>query len=181
MQQTIVNPSHPGVHCALCKKILEADDFFCSYCGYPRKGTEHEQRIFILKRKTIQSKLAEANKKLRQASNTLLVIGGVIVVLAAGTYLWGYLGAFKGDLGGGISRLTLGLTFIALGIWCLRRPLPATICGFALFVVFLVINLVFSPSTLFHFLILKVAIVFFLANGIRGAFDGEKLKKELNI
>ena len=180
MEPTTANPSQPRLHCPLCKQALEADDFFCIHCAYPRKGSEHEQRVFILKRRTKQSNLDEANKKLRQASNTLLVIGGFITVLAIGTYLWGYGGAFKGDAGEGIGRLTLGLIFIALGIWCLKRPLSAIICGFSLFLLLLTYNAVASPNTLFSFLIIKVAIILFLANGIRAAFDGEKLKKELN-
>jgi hypothetical protein len=180
MEQTTPNTTQPNLRCPLCKQTLETDDFFCIHCGYPRKGSEHEQRIFILKRRTKQSNLDEANKKLRQASNTLLIIGGIMTVFAVGVYLWGFRGAYIGDVGGALSRLIPGLIFIALGIWCLKRPLPAIICGFSLFLLFQIVNAVVAPVTILQFLIAKVAIILFLANGIRAAFDGEKLKRELN-
>ena len=180
MDQTTVNPSQSGLHCPLCKRTLEGDDFFCSHCGYPRKGSEREQRVFILKRQTKLSILDEANKKLKQASNTLLIIGGILTVFATGGYFWGISGMYQGELARWLSQLSLGLTFIALGIWCLKRPFPAIISGFALFFIVLVVNSITSPANIFNYLFVKVAIIFFLANGIKAVFDAEKIKRDLN-
>jgi hypothetical protein len=168
------------VICPVCKNPIDAEGYYCSSCGYPRLGTEHERRVFILKRKTLMSRLEEANKMLRQASNTMLIIGGIITVFAVGTYLWGANGVDQGDLGSALSRLSLGLAFLALGIWCLKRPLPAIISGFSLFFIAMLVNAFLSPATIFHFIIAKVAIVIFMANGLRAVFSAEKLKKELN-
>jgi len=180
MEESVTKPGIQTIKCPVCKHSVNAEDEFCTNCGYPRRGTEHEQRIFLLKRNTKKNRSEEANKMLRQASNTLLVIGSLMAVMAIGTYLWGINGALQGDLGTFISNLILGLAFIGLGLWCLKRPLPAIVCGLSLFILVLIANAMVAPSAIFHWLILKVAVILLLSNGIRGALNGEKMKKQLD-
>jgi hypothetical protein len=166
--------------CPVCRTIIDAEDVFCNNCGYPRKGTEHEQRMFLLKRNTQKSKLERANKKLWQATNTLFIIGAIIGVLALGNCFLGYT-ALRGNFGQMISQVTLAVTFVALGFWCKKRPLPAILCGFSLYLLLQIMYAILSPNTIINGIVPKLFFIGFLINGIISALEAEKLKKEMNV
>jgi len=166
--------------CPVCRTIVDAEDIFCNNCGYPRKGTEHEQRMFLLKWNTKKSKLERANKKLWQATNTLFIIGALIGILALGNCFLGYT-ALRGDFGQMISQVTLAVTFVALGFWCKIRPLPAILCGISLYLLLQIMYVILSPHTIVNGIVLKLFFIGFLINGIFSALEAEKLKKEMNV
>jgi len=179
MEDTPANAA-TRVVCPMCRLEVDADDAFCNHCGFPRKGTEQQQRLFWLKRDTKKKRLAEADKKIRQASNTLFVVGAITFFFSLGVYLWGYYGSYIGDLPQFLSNALLGLVFVALGFWCKAKPLPAILSGLSLYLLWQVINLVVSPSTFLHAYVYKLFVIGFLIVGLRAVFEGEKLKKELN-
>ncbi len=168
------------IGCPICRLEVDADEAFCNHCGFPLKGTEQQQRVFWLKRDTKKKRLAEADKKIRQASNTLFVVGGITFFFSLGIYLWGYYGSYNGDVSLFLSGAILGLIFVALGFWCKVKPLPAILCGLSLYLLWQVINLVVSPSTFLNAYVYKLFVIGFLIVGLRAVFEGEKVKKELN-
>ena len=136
--------------------------------------------MFLLKRNTQKSKLERANKKLWQATNTLFIIGALIGILALGNCFLSFT-TLRGDYGLMISQVSLAITFVALGFWCKKRPLPAILCGFSLYLLLQIVYLILGPKTIVNGLAFKIFFIGFLINGIRAALEAEKLKKELNV
>ena len=165
--------------CPVCRTEVDAEDVFCNNCGYPRKGTEREQRMFLLKRNTQKTKLQRANKKIWQATNTLFIIGALIGVLALGNCFLSFT-TLRGDYGLMISQLSVAICFVALGFWCQKSPLPAILCGFSLYLLLQITYAIINPKTIVNALAIKLFVIGFLVNGIVSALEAEKLKKEMN-
>ena len=180
MEETASTAQNAAAKCPVCRATVDAGDVFCNTCGYPRKGTEHEQRMFLLKRNTQKTKLESANKKIRQATNTLFIIGALIGVLALGNYFLS-LTVLRGDFGQMISQLPIAIVFVALGFWSKRQPLSAILCGFSFYLLLQILYTILSPGTIFNGLAIKLFVIGFLINGIRSVWEAERLKKEMNV
>ena len=77
-------PVHSALFCKACSAKAEADDTFCTNCGYPLHGTEEEQRYFISVRDAKIIDLSEAQKQIRRSSVALYIIGGLTAVAGLG-------------------------------------------------------------------------------------------------
>ncbi len=165
--------------CPVCRTEVDAEDVFCNSCGYPRKGTEREQRMFLLKRNTQKTNLQRANKKIWQATNTLFIIGALIGVLALGNCFLGFT-ILRGDYGQMIPQLSVSICFVALGFWCRKSPLAAILCGFSLYLLLQIANAIISPKTIINAIAIKLFVIGFLINGIVAVLEAEKLKREMN-
>ena len=180
MEDAASTAQNASAKCPVCRTIVDADDVFCSNCGYPRKGTEREQRMFLLKRNTQKNKLARANKKIWQATNTLFIEGALIAILAIGNCFLSFT-AMRGDYPLMLCQLPVAISFVVLGFWCKKRPLPAVLCGFSFYLLLQILSAVISPQTITNWIVLKLFIIGFLINGIVAAVEAEKVKKELNV
>lgn len=170
----------PLAKCPVCRKEVAQEDVFCNNCGYPRKGSEQEQRKFLLKRNTQKSQLESADKKLWQATNTLFIVGALIGVLALGNCFLSFT-PLRGNYSQLISQLALSFTFIGLGFWCKKKPFPAILSGFSLYLLVQILYSITDPAFIFNWIVLKLFIIGFLANGIRAVLVAEKVKKEMNM
>jgi peptidoglycan/LPS O-acetylase OafA/YrhL len=179
MKESVANVTQ-GPSCPMCHADVEPSDAFCNSCGFPRKGTAQEQKVFWLQLKTKNTKLERVNKKLRQARNTLFIVGTLTTLFSFGVYAWGYFGHYRGDLPRLLSNIILGLAFAALGFWSIKKPLPAILCGTALFLLLTLITIIASSLTTLNEYIYKLFVLGYLTVGIKAVFDAEKLKKELS-
>jgi hypothetical protein len=180
METTTSTAQNAAAKCPVCRAKVDAQDTFCNNCGYPRKGSEHEQRMFLLKRNTQKNKLERANKKIWQATNTLFIIGALIGILSLGNCFLS-LTALRGDYGQLISQLPIAIIFVALGFWCKKRPLPAILCGFTFYLLLQILYTIVSPQTIVNGIVIKLFVIGFLINGIRAVLEAEKIKKEMNV
>jgi hypothetical protein len=180
MEDIASTAQNVAAKCPVCRTIVVDEDVFCNNCGYPRKGTEDDQRVFLRKRNTQKNNLARANKKIWQATNTLFIIGALISIVALGNCFLSFT-AFRGNYGQMISQLTVGLIFVGLAFWCKKRPLPAIFSGFSLYLSMQILYVFISPHTIINGIVLKLFVIGFLINGIRSVLEAEKLKKEMNI
>ena len=134
MEDPALTNQNATAKCPVCRIKVNAEDVFCNNCCYPRKGTEREQRLFLLKRNTQKSKLARANKK-NLAGNQHLIYRGRPHrrYWPLGNCFLSFT-ALRGDYGQLICQLPVAITFVALGFWCKKRPLSrCTVWFFVLF------------------------------------------------
>lgn len=75
--------------------------------------------------------------------------------------------------------LVISLIYLGLGFWCMKKPFPAILTGFIVYVTFIGMNAVADPETLFHGLIWKVIIISGFIYGYKAALQSGKLEKEL--
>lgn len=75
--------------------------------------------------------------------------------------------------------LAVGVLFLGLAACIYRYPLVCTLSGLVIFAASILINAVLDPSTLYQGIIMRVAIVAVLINGVKTArIYTEELKKE---
>ena len=169
-----------GLSCPACRKDVEPDDAFCNNCGYPRKGSEQERRVFLLKRKTKNKKLDAANKGIRQATNTLFIVGGLNILFSWGVYAWGLAGRYQGDRPRLISDQILGVIFVALGFWYIKRPLAAILAGASWYLLLQIFYLITSPGAFLRIIVYRLFVMGYLIVGLRSVIKADRLKKKLN-
>lgn len=167
------------VKCAACKCDAAVDDAFCTHCGYPFSGSKDEQNKFLSNRRLKKANLDEANKKVRQASNALFIVG---VLTAAFGFMF-YVMTVNPESAKSIliANLVLAVIYAALGVWCRVKPLAATISALSVFALITIINAIVSPISIISGMLLKVILIGVFITGIKSALKAEKLKKELNV
>ncbi|MFW0715481.1 hypothetical protein [Pedobacter sp. N23S346] len=173
MEKLIVN------NCNCCYKTFSHADIFCNSCGYPLQGTEQEQKTFIAIRNNQEIDLAELDRQVKSARNSLYWIGGVIG-------LWTLIGFFTSEnADDAFSLLIINIIlvggFCALGVWSKTKPAAALISGLSLYIIIQVLNAIVSPMTIFSGIIFKIIIIGYLIKGIKAVLESEKIKKDLNI
>ena len=171
-------PVHSALFCKACSAKAEADDTFCTNCGYPLHGTEEEQRYFISVRDAKIIDLSEAQKQIRRSSVALYIIGGLTAVAGLAIYAVNKNEEARSSLL--ITNLILGAIFAGLGFWCNKKPLTAIISGASLYALMFILNAVLNPLTILSGTIFKIIIIGLFIRGIKSAIEAEKLKKELN-
>jgi hypothetical protein len=163
------------IYCKSCSAPATADDQFCADCGYPLKGTEEEQKGFLMDKSYKELNLEEAKKQVKKARNAMYYVAGA-------TVLGGLI--FYGVNKDGVLLLVnaiLAVLFAAIGFWCTRMPLAGVITGTSLYALIFILNAVENPLTILSGIIFKIFIVGCFIRGIKAALEAEKLKKELNI
>ena len=171
----ILNPST----CRACGNTVNEQDQFCIGCGFPLKGTEQEQNLFISTRHFKKNQVFALRKKIKNAQTTLFVLAGIFLVV--GVIYYFVVG--QNDLGFAvlIQQLILAAVFLALGGWAKNKPVVALISGLVLFILVQLIAIVEDPTNIFKGIILKIVVIIYLVKGLQSAIEAEKIKKEHNI
>lgn len=153
---------------------LKETDHFCPSCGFPQRGTEAEQKRFLIGKKFKAKDLNESGSEIIIARLILFLLGGLCLI-ASGI-------AFKNDRDIiAIGVLALGSTYIGLAIWAGTKPLPALMSGLIVYVTLLAVSIIASPETLFTFLYIKAGIIILLIYGVSAVKKYEDQKKELEV
>ena len=71
--------------------------------------------------------------------------------------------------------------FIALALWTKKKPYYAIIGGLILMGIFILVNAIIDPSTIFGGIIFKIAVVVFLIKGLGDAREAQQMKEQFNI
>ncbi|WP_426667167.1 hypothetical protein ACPPVU_14165 [Mucilaginibacter sp. McL0603] len=179
MELTTTHNTTESISCNSCLNQVDQNDTFCTACGYPLKGSEDEQKNFMMMKSTKEIYLHEENIKIKRASYALYYIAGA-------TMIWGLVayGTSK-DIETKNSILIvntiLALIYASLGLWSKKKPLTAIISGFSLYVLVFILNAITDPLSIFGGIVFKIFIVVYFVRGIKSAIEADKLKKELNI
>jgi hypothetical protein len=165
--------------CEGCFNPINLEDAFCDSCGYPLKGSEMEQKTFILTKNNNEINLAESQKTIKTAGNTLYWIAG-------GTVLWGIISYFSAadeetKTTVLIVNLILAMLYIGLGVCSKHKPFAAIVSGFSLYTIILILNAIAEPATLARGIVIKIIFIVYFIKGIKSAIEAERIKKELNI
>ncbi|MBV8390129.1 MAG: zinc ribbon domain-containing protein [Mucilaginibacter sp.] len=176
---TTTTTTNQITNCASCFNQINQDDAFCTSCGYPLKGSEEEQKNFIMEKNTKEIYLEEENRQIKKS-------GYALYYIAAATFLSGLIlyGTSKNPEIKSTLLLVntvLAVIYAALGFWSKWKPLAAIISGSALYALVFILNAVTSPLTIFSGIILKIFIVVNFVRGIQSAIRADKLRKDLNI
>ncbi|SEM58403.1 hypothetical protein SAMN05192574_10170 [Mucilaginibacter gossypiicola] len=166
-------------NCAHCNTQAKPEDTFCTQCGYPLKGTEAEQNIFISERQVEEIDIFTYNKTLRQASNTLYYLAGIFI-LSGLVYFF----IHKDDedvVTVVITDLIMAAIFLVLGAYSKKKPLACIISGLSLYVIVQVLNAIVEPISIAKGIIIKIVIIGYMIKGIKSAMEIEKIRKEKHI
>ena len=119
------------------------------------------------------------DKHIRQARNTLFVAAGILLLNAIILFskypfdieiMWLDYLLWTGYIGG----------CIVLAFWTKKKPYFAIIGGLILIGVFIVVNAIIEPTTIFSGLIFKIAIIVFLIKGLGNAKDAQQMKEQFD-
>ncbi|RYE36886.1 MAG: hypothetical protein EOP42_01750 [Sphingobacteriaceae bacterium] len=165
--------------CAVCNKTPAVDDIFCVTCGYPLKGSDIEQKTFIVERQNKVIDLDEHNKKIKKVRTTLIAIGVFTAIFGLITYASSTNQQGKSALL--VTNLILGVIYYCLGIWSKQKPMAAIVSGFCLFILVNLLNLIVDPITIVKGILFKIIIIVAFINGIKSVIEVEKINKELDF
>lgn len=117
------------------------------------------------------------DKHIRQARNTLFIAAGILLLNALILFskypfdievMWLDYMLWTVYIGG----------FIALGFWSRKKPYYAIVGGLILFGVFILVNAIIEPATIFGGLIFKIAVIVFLIKGVNDAKNAQEMKDQ---
>lgn len=166
-------------NCAYCNTQAKPEDTFCTQCGYPLKGTEAEQNIFISARQVEEIDLFTYNKTLRQASNTLYYLAGIFILSGLAYF---FIHKDEEDVVTVvITDLIMAAIFLVLGAYSKKKPLACIISGLSLYVIVQVLNAIIEPISIAKGIIIKIVIIGYMIKGIKSAMEIEKIRKEKHI
>ncbi|WP_340067189.1 zinc ribbon domain-containing protein [Ascidiimonas aurantiaca] len=163
--------NHPEntISCSKCNAPVEADDHYCSECGYPERGTDNEKSRFIAAHILTRNQRRENKKSIRSGGNTLFFLAGLMFL--AGIYT-AYIQ--HGNLDVFITNSVLAIIYLGLALWIKHRPFMALLLALLLFLTVIFIAAVADPTSLSRGVIFKVVIVFFLGKALYSSREYRK-------
>lgn len=176
MEQPGTPIADPVKHCDGCYIAVTNDDFYCTHCGYPLKGTADEQRKFVISLSQKEAALPEFEKKVERAGDTLYYLGGIFV-LYSGYNFW-HNKDNPSVLAIVLPNLVLAILFLLLAGFSKQKPLACFVSGLCLYLIVQVLILVSNPSRIDLGFFVKIIIIVFLIKGIKSAIEVERIKKE---
>jgi len=163
--------NHPEntISCSKCSAPVEADDHYCSECGYPERGTDNEKSRFIATHILTRNQRKENEKSIRSGRNTLFFLAGLIFLV----------GVYKAYIQGGnldifITNSVLAIVYLVLALWVKHRPFIALLLALLLFLTVIFIAAVADPASILRGIIFKSIILFFLGKALYSSLEHRK-------
>ncbi|MBN2728150.1 MAG: hypothetical protein JXR53_02915 [Bacteroidales bacterium] len=161
--------------CYHCKSTgLKEEDYFCPNCRFPQRGTQQEMKIFMNRMRIKKMKHAEKKSAVKRGRIVLYLLAGFNLLV--GIIMW----LITDDISILIGSIIGAGIYFALAEWSKKKPFPAILIGFFVYIVFMLINAIIDPNTLYQGLIIKIVIILGFVYGFKGAKEAENLEKELN-
>ena len=170
------------ISCGNCSYINHKEHNFCTNCGYPIYPNPDRLAIYnhrMQKRKSLQQLCF---LKIEHARNALYVLAafsmlGIFYVFSD----------IKQKAMTGFVMVVLGFIYAGLGRWSLRKPFTALLISLIIMLSFAVINTWAELSSMFttasgiYLLIIQVVLIYFLLQGVKGAFHADILEEEFKL
>ena len=169
----------PQLRCQACSSNVTADDFFCQNCGFPLRAPAEERDAFINNRNFQAFQLKEMQGKIKNASTSIFVIGGLTSVM--GIILYFTAARTQDSFVAMLVNLLVGIIFLGLGFWCKEKPVAAIISALSLYIILLVLTAIDDPLNVVKGIILKIIIIGYLIKGLNSAFEAQRIKKKHNL
>lgn len=147
---------------------------FCPSCGFPQRGTELEQKRFLIERNKMKVNVNETEASIGIARLVLFGLG----VLNGGVAAFLFHLNFWND---GMAQAVVAALYGALGWWAGKKPFPALLAGLVLYLTFICISVLVNPDSLFSGIYLKFIIASSLVYGMQAVKKAERMRKEMEV
>ncbi len=116
--------------CYYCKfPGITEQAIYCPACNFPMRGTEQEQRNFIISKRREKSQLTDINRSFNVVRAVLLTISILNLLSMLFTFVsYGYIGLFAGLL-----ELVIGASFLAFFILAKQHPTKCLLFAIVLY------------------------------------------------
>jgi hypothetical protein len=170
------------VSCLNCRFINKAHYTFCTNCGFPTQP--NHDNIALYNHRLNERKLLQKHCliKISQARNALYIVAAV--------FMFGIFYLFSGwkeTVIRGLIMVTLGVIYWGLGRWSHQKPFTSLLISLLIMLTFAAVNtwseLVskFSPGGGLYMLFLQMILIYFLLQGVKGAFHADILEEEFKL
>jgi ribosomal protein L37E len=161
--------------CHSCKHVgLNENEKYCPKCGFPQRGEQDEMRIFLVKQKQNRELLKEKKSAINKGRNILFILSGLFLLQGVLLYV------VNKDIIMLIVSIVMTIIFISLGFWSKKKPLPAILTGFFIYLFLIILDGVAEPKTLYRGIIWKIIIISTFVYAFKGIRDASKLEDELS-
>lgn len=118
------------------------------------------------------------DKHIRQARNAIFVAAGVLTLglIILGIQVPDYYEYFWIDC---IIWGAFIVGFILLGLWTKKKPYTAIVCALVLYGLFIILNAIADPTTIYKGIILKIVIIVSLVKGLNDAREAQQMRDQL--
>ena len=173
--------SYP-ITCSNCSFINRKDNHFCTNCGYPVYPTTERLALYnfrLEKRKNLQR---TCYLKVEHARNALYVLAAFCML--------GVFYAFsdvRNKAMSGFVMVLFGLIYAGLGRWSLQKPFTSLLISLIIMLTFAAINTwaeftsMFSTASGLYVLMVQIILIYFLLQGVKGAFHADILEEEFKL
>lgn len=168
------NFSEDLIICKYCKSEgLDQSLSYCPNCGYPIKGADEQIKSFMVNKQRQKMELEKGEKAVKTARIMLYVLSGLNFII--GLVFFAY---FQTELIILLAGLFGALIYFGLAVWCRTNPFPAILSGFFVYLIFIALNAIGDPGTIYKGILIKILIILGFIYGLKGAKDSERIKKE---
>lgn len=158
--------------CQHCTTVVASTETYCHKCGFPVKGTEHQQKRFLIDKELKEIYKDENtgfdNDKVNTAQNIIFALAFLNVI---GSIYYYVVTESPFVL---MLSLFISLVYAILGFWAKQKPLPAILCCLVLYITLIILNGLFDPTTLLRGIIIKIIIIVYLIKGIKASNEAVK-------
>jgi hypothetical protein len=168
--------------CNNCLFINHSRYNYCTNCGYPIHPNPDNLEAYNLRlshRKTLQK---TCSVKIEHARNALYVL--------AACSMFGIFYVFsdvKQTAITGMVMVVLGAIYAGLGRWSLQKPFTSLLISLIIMLTFAAINTWAELASMFttaggvYMLVVQLILIYFLLEGVKGAFHADILEEEFKL
>lgn len=173
--------SYPAT-CFNCSFINHANYNYCTNCGYPTSPNHDQIALYnsrLEKRKRMQR---TCSSKIEHARNALYVVAACSML---GVFY--FFSDIKPRMITGFVMVLLGVIYAGLGRWSLQKPFTALLISLIIMLTFAAINTwaelssMFSTAAGLYMLMIQMILIYFLLQGVKGAFRADILEEEFKL
>ncbi|MDB5249577.1 MAG: zinc ribbon protein [Segetibacter sp.] len=170
------------VSCSHCRFINHFDYSFCTNCGYPVHPNKERLALYNYRLQERINLQKRCFVKIAQARNALYLLAGFSMLGIF--YLFS---DWKETVIKGFVMVLLGLIYAGLGTWSLQKPFTSLLISLIVMLTFVAINtwaeITSLSSTLgaVYLFIIQLVLIYFLLQGVKGAFHADILEEEFKL
>jgi hypothetical protein len=170
------------VTCSNCSFVNHKDYNFCTNCGYPVYPNKDRLALYnfrLQKRKNLQRICAV---KVEHARNALYVLAAFSMLGIF--YVFSHV---KRTEITGFVMVLLGIIYAGLGRWSLQKPFTSLLISLIIMLTFAAINTWAEFSSMFttaggvYLLMVQIILIYFLLQGVKGAFHADILEEQFKL
>lgn len=170
------------VSCSNCSFVNRKEYNFCTNCGYPVYPDKDSIAIYNFRLQSRKNLQRICTVKIEHARNALYVLAAFSML-----GIFYIFSEVKQKAMTGFAMVLLGFIYAALGRWSLQKPFTALLISLIIMLTFTAINTWAELSSMFttaggvYLLIVQIILIYFLLQGVKGAFRADILEEEFKM